>query len=172
MNSSNRYDEYFRKKRNFNSRGVGEKSDMGESQSSGLGSFEGINKNLQNQIEASAVTDESGPIGGGVGYENLTQNDGMDIPSAKPSPNYSGSGMAAANTMSQGGDPMDVASSAAMASGNPYAMGAALGLQTISSINKAKQQREQNKYVAEVQRVKARQDAIDRLASIGQNLRA
>lgn len=81
-------------------------------------------------------------------------------------------GMAGAQTAIQGGNALDIASSAGMASGDPLAMGAALGLQTISAVNKSKQQREQNRYLAEVQRVKARQDAIDRLASIGQNLRA
>lgn len=80
--------------------------------------------------------------------------------------------LGAMEELAGGGSKLDAASKGLMASGDPRAIGAALGLQTISSINKSKQQREQNRYLAEVQRVKARQDAIDRLASIGQNLRA
>jgi hypothetical protein len=80
--------------------------------------------------------------------------------------------MAAGSSLAQGGSGVDAASAGLMASGNPYAMAGGLALQTISAINKSKQQREQNRYLAEVQRVKARQDAIDKMASIGQNLRA
>jgi hypothetical protein len=79
---------------------------------------------------------------------------------------------AAAQTAAQGGSPLDAASQGLIMSGNPKAMAAGLALSTISQVNKQKQQNEQNRYLAEVQRVKARQDAIDRLASIGQNLRA
>lgn len=87
------------------------------------------------------------------------------------SPQASGA-MQAGSTLAQGGSGLDAAGAGLMASGNPKAMAAGPALQTISGINKSKQQREQNRYLVEVQRVKARQDAIDRLASIGQNLRA
>ena len=89
-----------------------------------------------------------------------------------PSTDYKSGAMAAGSAMAQGGSGLDATSAALMASGNPYAMAGGLALQTISAVNKSKQQREQNRYLAEVQRVKARQDAIDRMATIGQNLRA
>lgn len=134
---------------------------------------------LRKKFAESGVEDLSGPIGEGVaetdwlGRSNLTQNEGLEAASSSPKMSSgANAGVAGAQTAIQGGSPLDIATSAGMASGNPYAVGAALGLGTISAINKSKQQREQNRYLAELQRVKARQDAIDRLASIGQNLRA
>lgn len=136
------------------------------------------------KMQSEGISDESGPIGEGVaktdwlGRSNLTQND-SSVPSSESVAGLKSEGsgaasgaMAAGQSVAQGGNAMDAASSGLMMSGNPYAMAAGLGLQTISTINKNKQQQEQNRYLAEVQKVKARQDAIDRLAQIGQNLRA
>lgn len=95
------------------------------------------------------------------------------IAGAKPESSGTAQGaMAAGQTAAQGGNALDTVSSGLMMSGNTKAMAAGLALQTVNQVNKQKQEREQNRYLAEVQRVKARQDAIDRLASIGQNLRA
>lgn len=112
--------------------------------------------------------------------EKSTMSSDMSAPAqpeavagAKPESSGASQGvMAAGQTAAQGGNAMDTVSSGLMMSGNPKAMAAGLALQTVNQVNKAKQQREQNRYLAEVQRVKARQDAIDRLAQIGQNLRA
>ena len=97
---------------------------------------------------------------------------GAKSDSSKASSGVSSGAMGAGQTLVQGGNVLDATSSGLMMSGNPKAMAAGLALQTLNQVSKQKQQNEQNKYVAEVQRVKARQDAIDRLASIGQNLKA
>ena len=80
--------------------------------------------------------------------------------------------MGAGKAAASGGSATDIASAGLLASGNPYAMGAGLGLMTLSQINKRKQQEQMNQYTAEVERIKARQDAINRLSQIGANLRA
>ena len=115
-----------------------------------------------------------------LGRSNLTQNENVvplseaeseTVSSDKASAGEKG-GLAAAKTAASGGNALDVASTGLMASGHPYAVGAGLALQTINTINKRKQQQEQNRYIAELQKVQARQEAINKLAQIGQNLRA
>lgn len=134
----------------------------------------------RDETGALSVTDESGPIGAGVaqrdwlGNSNLTQNKGLEpveqVPMQSSSP---ATGAAAAGkTLAQGGAPEDAVSQGLMMSGNPYAMGAGMALQTASSINKAKNARERQKYEDEVERVNMRQSAINKLAQIGQGLKA
>jgi hypothetical protein len=83
-----------------------------------------------------------------------------------------GSAQAAGNQLSKGAGIEDVASSALIASGNPYAMGAGLGLATLSGINKGEQANRDARYKAEVARINARQEAINKLAQISQGLKA
>lgn len=136
---------------------------------------------LKKKMQSEGVEDLSGPMQDGVaktdwlGNSNLTQNDNVvssNEASVGKTPDSKSAATAGAQALAQGGNAMDAGSAALMASGNPYAIGAGLGLTTISTINKNRQQQDQNRYLAEVQRVKARQDAIDRLAQIGQNLKA
>lgn len=90
-----------------------------------------------------------------------------------------------AQDAASGGTLLDTAGSGSMMAGlagvglekgatgmNPYLVGAGLGLTALSSVQKAKQQREQNRYEAEMQKYQARQNAIQNLAQIGQNLKA
>jgi len=82
-------------------------------------------------------------------------------------------GMAgAANAVSKGGGGMDVISQGLMASGNPYAMAAGLGLSAANSIVKGRNERAQQRYEAELKKVNERQNAIAKMAQIGQGLRA
>lgn len=92
--------------------------------------------------------------------------------SEKGSGGMSKGAVGAASAAAQGGDVTDVASAGIREPIRSYAMGAGLALQTINTINKRKQQQEQNKYLAELQKVQARQEALNKLAQIGQNLRA
>jgi predicted membrane-bound mannosyltransferase len=137
------------------------------------------------KFQQSGVEDLSGPVGSGVaktdwfGRSNLTQNDQQpeQVAGAKDT---SSSGMSsaagAAQSIAKGNSPIDAAGSGLVtygaATANPYMVGAGLALSTASNISDSKNQQAQDRYVAEVQRVKARQDAIDRLAQIGQNLKA
>jgi len=61
---------------------------------------------------------------------------------------------------------------AGMATGNPWLMGAGLALSTASSIKQGQNQRAQQRYQAEIKKLQDRQDAINRLAQIGQGLKA
>lgn len=61
---------------------------------------------------------------------------------------------------------------AGTASLNPSVAAAGLALQAMGQIQQAKQANRNAKYTAKVNQVKARQDAIDRMSQIGQNLRA
>lgn len=56
--------------------------------------------------------------------------------------------------------------------GDPTMKAVGLGLKTVQAIDQAKQQQKMNKYKAEVARIQARQNAIDKLAQIGQGLKA
>lgn len=134
---------------------------------------------LEREKSLGAVEDLA-PTGEGVaqtnwlGQSNLTQNDSMEVEKSPASSEGSaGSGaMAAGKTLAQGGGPEDAVAQGLMMSGNPYAMGAGLALQTASSIKKGQNQRAQQKYLAEVERVNARQNAINKMAEIGQGLKA
>jgi hypothetical protein len=55
---------------------------------------------------------------------------------------------------------------------NPYLLGAGLGISALSSIQKGKNQREQQKYQAELEKYNQRQQAIARMAQISQGLKA
>ena len=99
------------------------------------------------------------------------------VPGAKPesSGGMSG-GVQAAQTAMQGGSALDTAGSGmtsmGMATASPYLVGAGLSVQALSSIQKGKNQREQNKYLAKVQQYNQRQDAISKMAQLGQSLKA
>lgn len=140
---------------------------------------------LKKKMAADGVQDLSGAPGEGVaevdwrGNSNLTQNKNV-VPMQEPEQvagtqkmdSGTSAAMGAGQALASGGNASDVASAGLMASGNPYAMGAGLGLMTINQINKRQQQEKMNQYTAEVERIKARQDAINRLSQIGANLRA
>lgn len=81
-------------------------------------------------------------------------------------------GMGAAQTLAKGGSAEDAAAAGLIATGNPVAMGAGLGLMTYSTIQKKKQERKQQEYEAKLKRAEARRSAITNLANIGQNLKA
>jgi hypothetical protein len=81
-------------------------------------------------------------------------------------------GESMAKAAAKGGGASDALSAGLLASGNPYAMGAGLGLMTLSSINKQKQEQKQREYDAKVAAVQARRNAIRDLVQIGQSLRA
>ncbi len=61
---------------------------------------------------------------------------------------------------------------AGTATANPYLIGAGLVLSSAASINKSKNDRQQNRDLAEMQKYQARQQAIQNMASIGANLKA
>jgi hypothetical protein len=64
----------------------------------------------------------------------------------------------------------DIASTGLIASGNPYGMALGGALMGLSAVNKKKQQNAENRYLAAVRQQQAKQDAISKLASIGQHL--
>jgi hypothetical protein len=81
-------------------------------------------------------------------------------------------GVGAAATLAKGGSATDAAASGLLATGNPYAIGAGLGLMAYSTVQKKKQERKQQEYEAKLKQAESRRSAITNLASIGQNLKA
>ena len=65
-----------------------------------------------------------------------------------------------------------LATTGGAATANPYIAGAGLALQTAGMIQQAKQNQRNAQYTAEVNRVNARQQAINNMAQIGQGLKA
>lgn len=56
--------------------------------------------------------------------------------------------------------------------GDPSMKALGLGLKTAQGISDAKQQQKMNEYQAEVKRIQARQEALNKLSQIGQGLKA
>lgn len=138
---------------------------------------------LDKEMASGAVVDESGPIAPGeVESGKMTQAEfdeaslapggvNESLASKTSGAQYGDSAMAAGKTAASGGNVEDIAAAGLMAAPNPYAKAAGLGLMTLSAINKQKQQNKIDRYNAEVARIKARQDAINKMAQIGQSLK-
>lgn len=67
---------------------------------------------------------------------------------------------------------LDSAADGMTMSGHPKLMAAGLALKTIQGIAQAKAENRRAKYNAELQKMKARQDAISQMAQIGRGLKA
>lgn len=91
-------------------------------------------------------------------------NFGQATPSAR-------AGSAAVKTLASGGDVTDIATSGLMASGNPYALGAGVGLAVLSAGAKRKKQEQDTKAIAKQQRIERQQRALENLTSVSQGLR-
>jgi hypothetical protein len=96
---------------------------------------------------------------------------GTDVAKEQSTPmDWKEGGVAAAKTAAQGGSGADVLGAGLVASGNPYAIGAGLGLMVLSSAQKAKQARRMQEYENAVARADQRRKSIENLANIGQKL--
>lgn len=158
MAMSDRYDEYFRRK--------SAKDALAKEQASG------------------GVQDLSGPIGEGVaetnwlGQSNLTQNEPEmeEAPAASTGMGAAQGAAQATQQMAAGGDKAQAIGSGLTSMGaataNPYMVGAGLALSTASSIKGGQNQRAQQGYQAEVAKINARQNAINRLAEMGSRMKA
>ena len=89
---------------------------------------------------------------------------------AAPSMDYKSGGLAAAKTAAGGGSGADVLGSGLIATGNPYAIAAGLGLMTISSAQKAKKARRMQEYENAVAKANQRRSSLESLAAIGQRM--
>lgn len=95
-----------------------------------------------------------------------------EAPAAPEKPSLQKGKEAAMQTAAKGGGAMDIIQQGLMASGHPAGMAAGLGLAAASSIVEGRNQRAQDKYKAEVDKINKRQEAITKMAMIGQGLRA
>jgi hypothetical protein len=129
------------------------------------------------------VEDLSGPVESGVVESGKMSQKQFDVASRQEGGanqalnktsgmNYKAGGTAAASTLAQGGSAKDAVATGLVATGNPWAIGAGLGLMTLSSIEKKKQQQKETEYKNKLAQVEARKSSIDRLAQIGQGMRA
>lgn len=108
---------------------------------------------------------EQSPEAATVGGEEVKTPDTSGI-------DYKQAGLAGAQTLARGGKPIDAASSALMATGTPVGIGAGLALQTYSTIQGKKQAERDQRYKEKVAEAEARRSALNRLAQIGQSLKA
>lgn len=110
------------------------------------------------------VQDLSGPIEEGVvgsGKATSEQLQAARTPAGQQPP--------AANTTAQLAGALTTAGAA---TAQPELVAAGLALQTAGMIQQGKTNQENAKYVAEVNKINARQNAIDKMSQIGQGLRA
>jgi hypothetical protein len=91
---------------------------------------------------------------------------------AKPATSMEKGMEGAMQTAAAGGGAMDILQKGLMASGHPGGMAAGLGLAAANSIVQGRNKRAQDKYEAEVKKINARQEAINKMAMLGQGLRA
>jgi hypothetical protein len=85
---------------------------------------------------------------------------------------FSKGGLGAANAAASGGGKEDVLAAGLMSTGNPYAIAAGLGLKTLSTINKGKNDRMMAEYTADVANADKRRSMYEKAAQLGQNMRA
>lgn len=109
---------------------------------------------------------EQSPEAKTIGGEDVTGQD-----AATPT-DWKGAGLQGAKTLAKGGSGTDAAAAGLMATGHPAGIAAGLGLMTLSTIEKKKQEQKQTKYLAQLKEVEARRDALNKLADIGQRLKA
>lgn len=103
------------------------------------------------------VVDESGPVEPGMVESGKMTQKQFDVASKQPG--------GANQAVGAGAD-------ALIMFGDPSMKALGLGLKTAQGISDAKQQQKMNEYQAEVKRIQARQDALNRLSQIGQGLKA
>ena len=108
------------------------------------------------------------PTTTGMAQQRKKQKQTKETPAPK-SPVQLGTTQAA-QTAASGGSTSEIASSALLASGNPYAMGAGLGLATISAIRKKNQQEKQQSALMENQRRQRQVQALQSLVSTARGL--
>jgi len=101
------------------------------------------------------------------------QNDILEQQSMVPKADFKKETLA--EQMPQGDDTaktlLDTGSSALITFGDPHMKALGLGLKAAGSIAQNAEQQRKNQYQAEVARIKARQEALDRMSQIGQGLR-
>jgi hypothetical protein len=129
--------------------------------------------------QKTGVADLSGPIGKGVGEEKYAQSvkDGVidaqgnplqleeeAAPAAGGQKEGGGGGMSGAP---QGGSPAALVGQAGMMSGNPYLMGAGLGLSVLAQGEQNKRAQENAQREAYNERIKQRQMMMQKIAEMG-----
>lgn len=80
-------------------------------------------------------------------------------------------GQNAVRTASSGGSAMDIGTGALMASGNPYAMGAGVGLAVLSASQKREQAEEEARYMREQNKISSQKEALSRLMDMSNSLK-
>jgi hypothetical protein len=135
----------------------------------GLGMDSMSNAALTPEVDFSKSTLSEQLPGANKSFEDIG---GTDVSKEAPSPSfdYKGGAVAAGKTAAKGGSGADVLGSGLIATGNPYAIAAGLGLMTISSAQKAKQARRMKEYENAVARANQRRSSLENLAAIGQRL--
>jgi hypothetical protein len=139
-----------------------------------------VDRNFRQQT---GVEDLSGPIAPGVGREAIDKavKDGVadrqgnaleaKAQEASVSTGVNSAASKAGSQMvqngSQGGDPAQMISGAAMMSGNPYLMAGGLGLSVLAAGEKNKRQQEELQRQEYTERIKNRQVLMSQIASQG-----
>ena len=79
--------------------------------------------------------------------------------------------LAATSTAAGGGSKADVVSGGLVATGNPYAIAAAAGIQVLSASKKREQRNKELQYQAKLERITRQQRALESMTGVAQSLR-
>jgi hypothetical protein len=105
-------------------------------------------------------------------FDDFTPAGGKQAQGAAPSKSQTMASQISQNYQPQGGGgAADMAQMAAMASGNPYAMGASLGLEVLQGAQKKQRQYEENLYRSELQKLQRQQAATRDLVDLARGLK-
>lgn len=121
---------------------------------------------LAKEKQSGAIIDEPGPIGKGVGEKAILEAQAGSAPSGLSAAGQSmGSGMAQQGAAN--GSMGQTAGGALMMTGNPYLMGAGLGLSVLAAGEQNKRAAEEKQRVEYNERIKQRQAMMAQIADMG-----
>ena len=117
-----------------------------------------------------SLIDYTNPVYGGVSPE-ITKTKDIEMPSTESSTMTKDFAQNLAKGAAEGKNIEDIVGPGLMFSGSAPGMALGGSLMALSAVNKAKQERANQRYIAAVRQQEAKQRAISQLANIGQNLR-
>jgi hypothetical protein len=129
-------------------------------------------KKSQDPLEKAALS-QNIDFAGNTLAEQAPSSDALATPVMTPKADFSKNTLAEQTPQKSSLAPaIEAGTDAMLMFGDPSIKAAALGIKTMQGIQQAKAQNRMNKYNAEVRKLQARQEAINKLAQIGQGLKA
>lgn len=105
-----------------------------------------------------------------MAYDTMEMDEFYGGDNSSPKMDSKGAMKGAGQAIQSGGSTTDILSGALMGSGNPYAMGASVGLAVLSAREKRKQAEQKMLYKAKLENISRQQAVISNLMNLTQRL--